>query len=70
MYRGPYRDPETAGKKYAEEVEKIIEHQKSLNKGIAAFIHESVMCNAGIIYFPKEFLQTAYELVSWRQLPS
>lgn len=63
MYRGLYRDPETAGKQYADEIKKIIERQKSLNKGVAAFIHESVMCNSGVIYFPKDFLQTTYKSV-------
>lgn len=61
VYRGPFRDPESAGRHYAEEVQKIIEHQKTLNRGVAAFIHESVMCNAGVIFFPKGFLQTAYK---------
>lgn len=61
-----YRDPETAGKEYAEEVQKIIKRQQSQNRGVAAFIHESVMSNAGIIYFPNGFLQAAYKLVDKR----
>lgn len=63
MYRGQYRDPETAGEQYTGQIQKIIDCQKSQNRRIASFIHESVMCHAGVIYFPKGFLQAAYKLV-------
>ena len=60
VYRGKYRDPETAGRQYAEEVRRIIAEQHVQNKTISAFIHETIMTHAGMIPLPQGFLQEVY----------
>ena len=64
VYRGKYQNPGTAGEQYAGEIQSIVEQQRQpQGTGIASFIHESVMCSAGMIYFPEGFLQAAYKSV-------
>ena len=63
MYRGWYRDPETAGELYAEEVRKIIEEQHGRGNQVSTFIHESMLSCAGQIVTPKGYLKAAYEWV-------
>lgn len=63
-YRGPYKgsDPE-AGKKYAEHVEQAIEAIHANDKGVAAFIAESLPGCGGQIVLPDGYLEAAYQHV-------
>ena len=38
MYRGKYRDPETAGQLYAEEVKKLIDQAHSKGKKVRTYV--------------------------------
>jgi len=58
LYRGQYRDPETAGELYASEVKRIAKEQ--CDNKVAAFIHESMPCCAGQIIPPEGYLRAAY----------
>ena len=60
VYRGRFRDLDTAGRQYAEEVQKVIDQQLAQGKTISCFIHESVMTHAGMVQLPGEFLSTVY----------
>lgn len=62
LYRGKYRygDPD-AGKKYAKEVQSIIEKLGKEGKKAAAFICESLLGCAGQIILPDGFLKEAYQ---------
>jgi 4-aminobutyrate aminotransferase-like enzyme len=60
-YRGPYRraDPE-AGEKYARQVGEIAERLRSLGRGPAAFLAETLPSVAGQIVPPPGYLAAAY----------
>lgn len=64
MYRGAYRygDPD-AGKKYAADVQRIIETLQLENKKPAAFICETLLGVGGQIPLPPGYLKEAYEIV-------
>ena len=61
IYRGKYRDPETAGALYAAEVKEIVEKQKREKKDVACFIHESMLSCAGQIVLPKGYVEEVYK---------
>lgn len=61
MYRGKYRDKDTAGPLYAEEVKEILDAQREKGKEVAAFIHESMLSCAGQIIPPKGYLTEVYK---------
>lgn len=64
IYRGKYRGASTdVGKKYAENVRKIIEQLKSIEKKPAAFICESLLGVGGQIPLPDGYLQEVYQLI-------
>jgi 4-aminobutyrate aminotransferase-like enzyme/Ser/Thr protein kinase RdoA (MazF antagonist) len=60
-YRGIYRrDDPHAGKKYAQELAKVVQEAHSSNRQIAAFIAESLPSVGGQIVFPENYLAEAY----------
>ncbi len=61
-YDGPYKG-EDAGKQYAQDIDRIIDDLKSKNKGVAAFIAESLIGTGGQIVLPEGYLQAAYQYV-------
>lgn len=61
-FSGPYTD-ENAGEKYAQDIQRIIEKLQSDNKGVAAFIAESLIGTGGQIVLPKGYLEAAYQYV-------
>ncbi len=63
-YRGKYKysDP-MSGKKYADSIQDVLNRLKKREKGVSAFIAESLMGCAGQIVFPKNYLRHAYEHV-------
>jgi 4-aminobutyrate aminotransferase-like enzyme/Ser/Thr protein kinase RdoA (MazF antagonist) len=63
-YRGEYRreDPE-AGRKYAQFVSEMVDQLERENRGIAAFIAETLPSVAGQIVFPSGYLAEAYQHV-------
>ena len=63
LYRGLYRDPETAGKLYADKVEKICEKLFGQGKKPAAFICESMLGCGGHVPLPDGFLKQSYQHV-------
>ncbi|MGN6494236.1 MAG: aminotransferase class III-fold pyridoxal phosphate-dependent enzyme [Agriterribacter sp.] len=61
MYRGHYRyNDKDAGKKYAADVQRIIEMLKSENKAPAVFICETLLGVGGQIPLPPGYLQQVY----------
>jgi len=62
IYRGLYRstDPD-AGIKYAQHVKRATEGIEKEGRRPAAFICESLMSSAGVIEFPKGYLQEAFQ---------
>jgi len=63
LYRGLYRDPETAGKLYADEVRKICEKLSAQGKKPAVFICESMLGCGGQVPLPDGFLKQSYQHV-------
>ncbi|CAI8014127.1 Ethanolamine-phosphate phospho-lyase [Geodia barretti] len=61
MYRGKYRDIETAARQYAGEVQHIIDRQTADGKHISCFIHETVLTHAGMIHLPRGYLPAVYK---------
>lgn len=61
-YRGLYRG-ESTGKLYASHVSEVIKFVNAQERGIAAFIHESIVSCGGQIDLPKDYLNLAYEYV-------
>jgi 4-aminobutyrate aminotransferase-like enzyme/Ser/Thr protein kinase RdoA (MazF antagonist) len=63
-YRGLYRrgDPEL-GKKYASHVSQILGSLKTMGRGVAAYIAETLPSVAGQIVFPPDYLKEVYKLV-------
>jgi 4-aminobutyrate aminotransferase-like enzyme/Ser/Thr protein kinase RdoA (MazF antagonist) len=63
-FRGPHRRGESdLGKKYAAQVAEICENLKQENRGLAAFIAESLPSVAGQIVFPPGYLREVYQQV-------
>ncbi len=64
LYRGPYKyGDENAGKKYAADVQRIIEELEQEGKAPAVFICETLLGVGGQIPLPKHYLKTVYSLV-------
>ncbi|MFL2738482.1 MAG: aminotransferase class III-fold pyridoxal phosphate-dependent enzyme [bacterium] len=63
LYRGLHRDPETAGKLYADEVEIICNKLSENGKKPSAFISESILGCGGHVPLPDGFLKQSYEHV-------
>lgn len=64
MYRGPYKyDDADAGKKYAADVQRIIEDLKKENKAPAVFICETLLGVGGQIPLPPNYLKEVYKHV-------
>ena len=63
LYRGLHRDPETAGKLYADEVEKICEKLSTQGRKPSAFICESMLGCGGQVPLPEGFLEQSYQHV-------
>lgn len=61
MYRGKYRDEDTAGPLYAQEIKEILDKQKEKGDEVAVFIHESMLSCAGQIIPPKGYLKDVYK---------
>jgi 4-aminobutyrate aminotransferase-like enzyme/Ser/Thr protein kinase RdoA (MazF antagonist) len=63
-YRGPYRRGEPdLGKRYAEQVAKILDDMKLHRRRLAAYIAESVPSVGGQVFFPEGYLAEVYRLV-------
>ncbi|MEM8899389.1 MAG: aminotransferase class III-fold pyridoxal phosphate-dependent enzyme, partial [Bacteroidota bacterium] len=62
-FRGEYRNPETAGRQYASEAEKLIHAVQAEGRDIAGFIAESIMSCGGQVPLPKNFLEKTYAAV-------
>ncbi len=62
-FRGSFRDPATAGRKYAEEVRARIEDFSAGGRGLSAFIAESCPSVAGQIIPPANWLSSVYSIV-------
>ncbi len=62
-YRGKYRDPETAGRLYAEEVGDVIERLAQQGRALCGFIAESCPSVAGQLMLPVGYLANVYKLV-------
>ena len=60
MYRGKFKDSETAGGQYAREVEKIVEGLVTEGKSPCCFIHETVITNSGMCLLPQGYLAPVY----------
>ena len=64
MYRGPYKyNDKDAGKKYAADVQRIIDELKKENKSPAAFICETLLGVGGQIPLPPNYLKDVYQHV-------
>ena len=63
LYRGPYRDPATAGKQYADHVRRAIQDAPVEGHGTAAFFCESLLGCGGQIVLPDNYLTEAFEYV-------
>lgn len=63
-YRGAYaRDDKDAGEKYGMDVKRVIDKLKKSDKGVAAFIAESLIGTGGQIVLPENYLNTIYKEV-------
>ena len=63
LYRGIYKNPDTAGLKYAELTTSLINKIKSKGRNIAGFIGESILSCGGQIVLPNGYLKAVYEKV-------
>ncbi len=64
LYRGPFQyGDKDAGKKYADDVLRILQELKSENKKPAAFICETLLGVGGQIPLPEDYLEKVYEYV-------
>ncbi len=64
LYRGMYRyNDDEGGKKYAADVQRIIEALQKENKNIAAFICETLLGVGGQIPLPQDYLSEVYKYV-------
>jgi len=63
VYRGPHKDPNTAGKLYANYVKEACDTYKARGEAVAAFIMESGMSVAGVVLPPEDYLKYAVKSV-------
>jgi 4-aminobutyrate aminotransferase-like enzyme/Ser/Thr protein kinase RdoA (MazF antagonist) len=63
VYRGKFKNPETAGKQYAQYIQEAISEIQSTGRNVAGFICESILSCGGQIELPKDYLKTAFEYV-------
>lgn len=63
VFRGDYRDPETAGIKYADEVLATLNQLSDSGQGVCAFFAESCPSVGGQIVFPDGYLNAVYKHV-------
>jgi 4-aminobutyrate aminotransferase-like enzyme/Ser/Thr protein kinase RdoA (MazF antagonist) len=63
-FRGPYKasDPD-AGRKYAEDVHRVLKEMETSGRKPAAFIHETIPGVAGQIVLPDHYLEQSYKYV-------
>ena len=59
-YRGPHRDPATAGGTYAAHVDEVIVRLLSRGRAPAAFLCESIPSCGGQVVLPEGYLRAAY----------
>ena len=62
-YRGPHRDSDTAGEKYAESVKEAVTNVDTQGRKLAAFFCESLLGCAGQIVPPDGYLENAFRHV-------
>jgi 4-aminobutyrate aminotransferase-like enzyme/Ser/Thr protein kinase RdoA (MazF antagonist) len=63
IYRGPFKDPQTAGKQYAAAVGEIVDRLRSEGRNLSGFVAESWPSVGGQIMFPTGYFEEAYRLV-------
>lgn len=63
VFRGRYKDLETAGELYANYIQNTIQDIQNEDKNIAGFICESILSCGGQIVLPPNYLKTAYQYV-------
>ena len=63
LFRGKYRDPETATDLYVSEIEAGLGRLKKEGRAPGAFITESILSCGGQIVLPKNYLQKSFDLV-------
>ena len=63
VYRGPHRDPGTAGEQYAEHVKEAVTDVSRKGEKLAAFFCESLLGCGGQIVLPDRYLQHAFHHV-------
>ncbi len=59
-FRGRYKDPQTAGKLYADHVLEMLQKANIEGRNIGGFICESILSCGGQIVLPKGYLKAAY----------
>ena len=62
-FRGIYRDPNTAGKQYAQYVERLIDQLERNGQKLAGFIGESILSCGGQIVLPPDFFKEVFHRV-------
>ena len=60
VYRGPHRDPSTAGEDYARYFDEVIAELAERGRAPAAFICESILSCGGQVVLPEGYLGQAY----------
>jgi 4-aminobutyrate aminotransferase-like enzyme/Ser/Thr protein kinase RdoA (MazF antagonist) len=63
VYRGIYRNIETAGTLYANHIQETIEEIQKSGENIAGFICESILSCGGQIVLPPNYLKNAYSFI-------
>ncbi|MEO6682983.1 MAG: aminotransferase class III-fold pyridoxal phosphate-dependent enzyme [Ginsengibacter sp.] len=64
LYRGEFQyQDKDAGKKYAQDVKRVLENMKEQGTGVAAFICETLLGVGGQIPLPKNYLKQVYAYV-------
>ncbi|MFZ1792672.1 MAG: aminotransferase class III-fold pyridoxal phosphate-dependent enzyme [Anaerolineae bacterium] len=63
VYRGPHRDPSTAGRLYAQELIPILQNIRAAGRGPSGFLIESIPSVGGQIVLPEGYLRECYALV-------
>ncbi|MEM6377847.1 MAG: aminotransferase class III-fold pyridoxal phosphate-dependent enzyme [Bacteroidota bacterium] len=63
VFRGPHRDPTTAGEAYAKYVDQAIAKIESKGASVAGFIGESILSCGGQIVLPEGYLPAVYKKI-------
>lgn len=63
IFRGPHRDPETAGLEYANYVDQAIKKIENKGAKVGGFIGESILSCGGQIVLPDGYLPAVYEKI-------